>query len=80
MAAGFRSALAGSPAAVLPLPRGFGGGVMYDGRSGDALMVAEAWRHAAREADRHEALACDPSDWFLEPCHTGRLFAGSREV
>jgi hypothetical protein len=57
-----------------------GGGVMYDSRSGDALMGADAWRHATREADRYEAEACDPSDWFLGPCHTDRRFAGSREV
>jgi hypothetical protein len=56
------------------------GGVMHDSRSGDFLVGDAAWRHAAREADRYEALACDPSDWFLERCHTDRRFAGSREA
>lgn len=45
-----------------------GGGIMQDSRSGDFLVGTEAWRHAARAADRYEAMASSPSDWFLEPC------------
>jgi hypothetical protein len=56
------------------------GGVLHDSRSGDFLVGDAAWRHAAREADRYEAKACDPSDWFLEPCDTDRRFAGSPAV
>lgn len=43
------------------------GGVMHDSRSGDSLVGTAAWRHAARAADRYEAMASSPSDWFLEP-------------
>ena len=32
-----------------------GEGVMYDGRSGDHVLGAEAFRHAALQTDRHEA-------------------------
>jgi hypothetical protein len=31
-------------------------------RSGDSLAGTDAWRHAAREADRYEAMAPSPSD------------------
>jgi len=34
-----------------------GGGIMQDSRSGDFLVGTEAWRHAARAADRYEAMA-----------------------
>lgn len=53
------------------------GGVMHDSRSGDFLVGDAVWRHAAGEADRYEALAFDPSDWFLEPGDTERRFAAA---
>lgn len=54
-----------------------GGGVMHDSRSGDFLVGDAAWRHAAREADRHEALARGPGDWFLEPFESDRRVAAA---
>lgn len=53
------------------------GGVMHDSRFGELFLGDAAWRHAAREADRHEALACGPGDWFLASCDSDRCVAGA---
>lgn len=47
------------------------GGVMHDGRSRAVCVGAEAWRHAAGEAERYEALASSPGDWALDLCDDG---------
>lgn len=49
------------------------GGVLHDSRSGEFFVGDDAWWHTAREADRHEALACGPGDWLLASCDSHRL-------
>lgn len=53
------------------------GGVLHDSRSGEFFVSDAAWRHAAREADRHEALACGPGDWFPASCDSDRRVAAA---
>lgn len=53
------------------------GGVMHDSRFGELFLGDAAWRHAAREADRHEAVACGPGDWFLASCDSDRRVAAA---
>jgi hypothetical protein len=53
------------------------GGVMHDSRSSEFFVGDAAWRHAAREADRYEANACDPGDWFLASCDSDRRVAAA---
>lgn len=55
------------------------GGVLHDSRSGEFFVGDAAWRHAAHEAERHEALAFGPCDWFLETGDTAGRFAAAVE-